>query len=170
MQDEIQQQLMALIECYRLRCLWFLAVALSEYQRGICQLIAANRRANAVSPTAGHATAQDRAPLSYTPKHLADKILTTRSTLHGERKPITVLFADVASFSTLADRLDPEDVHTLMDGCFAILTEQVHTYEGTINQFTGDGIMALFGAPIAHEDHAVRALSPSRWTTRSFPG
>ncbi len=97
-------------------------------------------------------------PRSYTPKHLADKILTSRSALLGERKPVTVLFADVAGFSTLADRLDPETVHTLMDGCFAILTEQVHAYEGTINQFTGDGIMALFGAPIAHEDHAVRAL------------
>jgi class 3 adenylate cyclase len=97
-------------------------------------------------------------PLSYTPKHLADKILTSRSALHGERKPVTVLFADVAGFSTLADRLEPENVHTLMDGCFALLTQQVHAYEGTINQFTGDGIMALFGAPIAHEDHAVRAL------------
>jgi class 3 adenylate cyclase/tetratricopeptide (TPR) repeat protein len=97
-------------------------------------------------------------PLSYTPRHLADKILTTRSALHGERKQVTVLFADVAGFSTLAERLEPEDVHTLMDGCFDILTQQVHAYEGTINQFTGDGIMALFGAPIAHEDHAVRAL------------
>ena len=69
-----------------------------------------------------------------------------------------MLFADVVGFSSLAERLDPEVIHEVMDGCFANLTEQVHRYEGTINQFTGDGIMALFGAPIAHEDHAVRAL------------
>ena len=101
--------------------------------------------------------AQTRSPLAYTPKHLAEKILTSRSALEGERKQVTVLFADVAGFSTLSARLDPEDVHTIMDGCFEILTQQVHRYEGTINQYTGDGIMALFGAPITHEDHAVRA-------------
>ena len=89
---------------------------------------------------------------------LADKILAMRSALEGERKQVTVLFADVVGFSTLAGPLDPEDVHTLMDGCFEILTQQVHRYEGTINQFTGDGIMALFGAPLTHEDHAMRAL------------
>ena len=97
-------------------------------------------------------------PQSYTPKHLAEKILTSRSALQGERKQVTVLFADVAGFSALSERLDPEDIHTVMDGCFELLTQQVHRYEGTINQFTGDGIMALFGAPITHEDHAVRAL------------
>ena len=105
-----------------------------------------------------HAAALDRSPLSYTPRHLAEKILTTRAALQGERKQVTVLFADVAGFSTLAESLEPETVHSLMDGCFAILTQQVHQYEGTINQYTGDGIMALFGAPITHEDHAVRAL------------
>ena len=114
--------------------------------------------ATAASPAVGRATAQERAPLSYTPKHLADKILTTRSALHGERKHVTVLFADVAGFSPLAERLEPDDLHQIMDGCFAILTDTVHYYEGTINQYTGDGIMALFGAPITHEDHAVRAL------------
>ena len=103
--------------------------------------------------------AQRSAPSpSYTPRHLADKILAMRSALEGERKQVTVLFADVVGFSTLAGPLDPEDVHTLMDGCFEILTQQVHRYEGTINQFTGDGIMALFGAPLMHEDHAIRAL------------
>jgi class 3 adenylate cyclase/tetratricopeptide (TPR) repeat protein len=102
-------------------------------------------------------TALQAAPLSYTPGHLAERILAGRSSLEGERKQVTVLFADVAGFTALSERLDPEAVHTLMDGCFAILSEQVHHYEGTINQFTGDGIMALFGAPIAHEDHAVRA-------------
>ncbi len=98
------------------------------------------------------------APQSYTPRHLAEKILTSRSALEGERKQVTVLFADVVGFSTLSERLDPEAIHTIMDGCFELLTRAVHRYEGTINQFTGDGIMALFGAPITHEDHTVRAL------------
>ena len=97
-------------------------------------------------------------PGTYTPKHLAEKILTSKSALEGERKQVTVLFADVVGFSTLAERLDPEAIHTIMDGCFELLTRAVHRYEGTVNQFTGDGIMALFGAPITHEDHAVRAL------------
>jgi class 3 adenylate cyclase len=102
--------------------------------------------------------ARQASPQSYTPKHLAEKILTSKAALEGERKQVTVLFADVVGFSTLSERLDPEAVHTIMDGCFELLTRAVHRYEGTINQFTGDGIMALFGAPIAHEDHAVRAL------------
>src|SRR5262245_54239045 len=102
--------------------------------------------------------ARPTAPVAYTPRHLAEKILTTRSALEGERKQVTVLFADVVGFSTLSERLDPEAVHTIMDGCFELLSRAVHRHEGTINQFTGDGIMALFGAPITHEDHAVRAL------------
>ena len=102
--------------------------------------------------------AQEPEPLSYTPQHLAEKILTSRSALEGERKQVTVLFADVAGFSTLSEQVDAEAVHSIMDGCFDILTRHVHHYEGTVNQFTGDGIMALFGAPITHEDHAVRAL------------
>ena len=73
---------------------------------------------------------------------LSDKILTTRGALEGERKQVTVVFADVARFSTLAEQVDPESVHTIMNGCFDILTRQAHHYEGTINQFTGDGIMA----------------------------
>ena len=96
-------------------------------------------------------------PLSYTPKHLADKILTTRSAIEGERKIVTVMFADVAGFSSISEKLDPEDIHAVMDGCFKILMDEIHRYEGTINQFTGDGVMSLFGAPIAHEDHAQRA-------------
>jgi class 3 adenylate cyclase/tetratricopeptide (TPR) repeat protein len=96
-------------------------------------------------------------PQSYTPKFLAEKILTTRSAMEGERKLVTVLFADVANFTTLSEKLDPEEVHGIMDGCFKILMDEIHKYEGTINQFTGDGVMALFGAPIAHEDHAQRA-------------
>lgn len=97
-------------------------------------------------------------PASYTPPYLASKILTSRNALEGERKHVTVLFADVAGFTTLSEHLEPEDIHLIMDGCFALLADKVHHYEGTINQFTGDGIMALFGAPIAHEDHASRAL------------
>ena len=96
-------------------------------------------------------------PQSYTPKFLADKILTIRSSIEGERKLVTVLFADVANYTAMAEKLDPETVHQTMDGCFNILMHEVHRYEGTINQFTGDGIMALFGAPVAHEDHAQRA-------------
>src|SRR6058998_219006 len=96
-------------------------------------------------------------PRTYTPKHLAQKILTSRSALEGERKQVTVLFADVKGSMELAEQVDPEEWHKIMDRFFAILAEGVHRFEGTVNQYTGDGIMALFGAPIAHEDHAQRA-------------
>jgi len=96
-------------------------------------------------------------PQSYTPKHLADKILNTRSAIEGERKLVTVLFADVANYTAMAEKLDPEEVHYIMDGCFKILMDEIHKLEGTINQFTGDGVMALFGAPVSHEDHAQRS-------------
>jgi predicted ATPase/class 3 adenylate cyclase len=96
-------------------------------------------------------------PESYTPRFLADKILTTRSSIEGERKLVTVFFADVAGYTSLSEKLDPEEVHQIMDGCFKILMDEIHRFEGTINQFTGDGVMALFGAPLAHEDHAQRA-------------
>jgi Adenylate and Guanylate cyclase catalytic domain len=101
--------------------------------------------------------AQERAPLSYTPVHLAEKILTSRSALAGERKQVTVLFADLkGSMELLADR-DPEEARRLLDPVLERLMTAVHRYEGTVNQVMGDGIMALFGAPLAHEDHAVRA-------------
>ena len=93
----------------------------------------------------------------YTPKHLADKILQSKSALEGERKQVTVLFADVKGSMELAEQLDPEQWHQILDRFFQILSEGVHRFEGTVNQYTGDGIMALFGAPIAHEDHAQRA-------------
>jgi class 3 adenylate cyclase len=96
-------------------------------------------------------------PLSYTPKYLAEKILTTRSALEGERKQVTVLFADVKGSMELTESVDPEEWHRILDRFFAILADGIHRFEGTINQFTGDGVMALFGAPIAHEDHAQRA-------------
>ena len=97
------------------------------------------------------------APEAYTPKHLADKILTSRAALEGERKQVTVLFADLkGSMELLADR-DPEEARKLLDPVLDRMMEAVHRYEGTVNQVMGDGIMALFGAPVAHEDHAVRA-------------
>ena len=96
-------------------------------------------------------------PLSYTPHHLAEKILTTRAALEGERKQVTVLFADVKGSMELAEQLDAEEWHRILERFFDILTAGVHRFEGTINQYTGDGVMALFGAPIAHEDHAQRA-------------
>src|SRR5438477_3686471 len=97
------------------------------------------------------------APETYTPKHLAEKILTSRSALEGERKQVTVLFADLkGSMELLADR-DPEEARKLLDPVLERMMAAVHGYEGTVNQVMGDGIMALFGAPVAHEDHAVRA-------------
>ena len=97
------------------------------------------------------------APEAYTPKHLAEKILTSKTALEGERKQVTVLFADLkGSMELLADR-DPEEARKLLDPVLEHMMEAVHRYEGTVNQVMGDGIMALFGAPLAHEDHAVRA-------------
>jgi class 3 adenylate cyclase len=107
----------------------------------------------ALAPTAQ----PQQAPLTYTPAYLAEKILTTRSALEGERKQVTVLFADLkGSMERLADR-DPEEARQLLDPVLERMMAAVHRYEGTVNQVMGDGIMALFGAPIAHEDHAVRA-------------
>src|SRR5262245_34814425 len=99
----------------------------------------------------------EKSPATYTPKHLAEKILGSRSALEGERKQVTVLFADVKGSMELAEQVDPEEWHTILDRFFQLLVAGVHRFEGTVNQFTGDGIMALFGAPIAHEDHAQRA-------------
>ena len=108
----------------------------------------------ATSPTAARVEAP---PESYTPKHLAEKILTSKAALEGERKQVTVLFADLkGSMELLADR-DPEEARKLLDPVLEHMMEAVHRYEGTVNQVMGDGIMALFGAPVAHEDHAVRA-------------
>jgi class 3 adenylate cyclase len=95
--------------------------------------------------------------LSYTPLYLADKILTTRSALEGERKHVTVLFADIKDSTELIRDLDPEDAQKLLDPAIHIMMEAVHRFEGTVNQVLGDGIMSIFGAPIAHEDHAARA-------------
>jgi len=96
-------------------------------------------------------------PEAYTPRHLAQRILSSKSALEGERKQVTVLFADLkGSMELLADR-DPEEARALLDPVLERMMDAVHHYEGTVNQVMGDGIMALFGAPVAHEDHAVRA-------------
>ena len=106
---------------------------------------------------AGPGPARFAVPESSTPKHLAEKILTSKSALEGERKQVTVLFADLkGSMELLADR-DPEEARKILDPVLERMMEAVHRYEGTVNQVMGDGVMALFGAPLAHEDHAVRA-------------
>src|SRR2546422_5167999 len=108
-------------------------------------------------PVSGPRASRFAAPESYTPKHLAEKILTSKSALEGERKQVTVLFADLkGSMELLADR-DPEEARKILDPVLERMMEAVHRYEGMVNQVMGDGIMALFGAPVAHEDHAVRA-------------
>ncbi|MGH8065527.1 MAG: ATP-binding protein [Candidatus Entotheonellia bacterium] len=103
------------------------------------------------------ATAQQLAPLSYTPSYLTEKILDARHRLEGERKQVTVLFADIKDSTELIRELDPEAAQQLLDPALRRMMDAVHRYEGTVNQVLGDGIMALFGAPIAHEDHALRA-------------
>ena len=110
-------------------------------------------------PVAGATPLEARfaSPQSYTPTHLAEKILTSKSALEGERKQVTVLFADVKSSMELAEQLDPEEFGAIMQRFFRIQSDGVERFEGFVDKFTGDGIMALFGAPIAHEDHAQRA-------------
>jgi class 3 adenylate cyclase len=112
-------------------------------------------------PAADSASVQarqpDTVPLTYTPPHLSDKILASRPALEGERKQVTVLFADLKDSTELIRGLDPEAAQQLLDPAIHIMMAAVHRFEGTVNQVLGDGIMALFGAPIAHEDHALRA-------------
>jgi class 3 adenylate cyclase/tetratricopeptide (TPR) repeat protein len=109
------------------------------------------------SAAAALASVQAQTPLTYTPPHLTDKILATRTTLEGERKQVTVLFADLKDSTELIRGLDPEAAQQLLDPALHRMMDAVHRFEGTVNQVLGDGIMALFGAPIAHEDHAMRA-------------
>jgi class 3 adenylate cyclase/tetratricopeptide (TPR) repeat protein len=116
-------------------------------------LVWTGQDASAAAP----APIQSQAPLVYTPPHLAEKILTSRSALEGERKQVTVLFADLKGSMELLADCDPEEARQLLDPVLERMMAAVHRYEGTVNQVMGDGIMALFGAPVAHEDHAVRA-------------
>jgi len=111
-------------------------------------------------PTADAASSRGAAqpePRAYTPQHLAEKILRSKSAIEGERKQVTILFADVSGSMTLADQVDAEVWHHILNDFFAVLSRGVHRFEGTIAQYAGDGIMAIFGAPISHEDHAQRA-------------
>ena len=114
----------------------------------------------AASPPTTAATpapAQERPPLAYTPSYLTEKIFASRASLEGERKQVTVLFADIKDSTELIRDLDPEAAQQLLDPAIHRMMDAVHRFEGTVNQVLGDGIMALFGAPIAHEDHALRA-------------
>ena len=110
-----------------------------------------------LQPVAADESSRFASPRDYTPRHLAEKILTSRAALEGERKQVTVLFADIKSSTELVVDRDPEQTQTLIGPVIEAMMEAVHRYEGTVNQVLGDGIMALFGAPLASEDHAVRA-------------
>src|SRR5919198_4506980 len=117
---------------------------------------AASTASATLAPVAGHQSVRE--PRAYPPPHLVEKILTSHAALQGERKQVTVLFCDLANNTGLAEQLGPEAMHTVLNQFFELALGAIHRYEGTINQFLGDGFMALFGAPIAHEDHARRAI------------
>jgi class 3 adenylate cyclase/tetratricopeptide (TPR) repeat protein len=109
-----------------------------------------------------------RSPREYTPLPLVERILAGRAAMEGERKQVTVLSADLAGFTSISSPLDPEEVYAFMRRCFDLMLEEVHRYEGTVTQFLGDGILALFGAPLAHEDHAQRAVHASLGIQRAL--
>ena len=111
----------------------------------------------AEAPSSTAATSASASPESYTPRHLAEKILAGRDALADERKQVTILFADVVGSTELIRDRDPEEAQRLLDGAVQVMMDAVHRYEGTVSRLMGDGLMAMFGAPIAHEDHAVRA-------------
>src|SRR5262249_4954094 len=127
---------------------------LDEAGRG---LVWTGHRGAALPATSAPVEPLGHAPLAYTPPYLAEKILASKSALEGERKQVTVLFADLKGSTELIRNLDPEQAQALLDPALHAMMDAVHRYEGTVNQVLGDGIMALFGAPLAHEDHAVRA-------------
>src|SRR5207245_4520405 len=108
-------------------------------------------------PVVPSSTTRFSSPSAYTPRYLADRILTSQTALEGERKQVTVLFADLQGSMQLLVERDPEEARELLDPILELMMDAVHWYEGTVNQVMGDGIMALFGAPLAQEDHAVRA-------------
>src|SRR5262249_45081474 len=120
-------------------------------------LVWTGETASVAAPATAPALVQAPAPLTYTPPHLTEKILAVRPALTGERKQVTVLFADLKDSTELIRGLDPEAAQQLLDPSLQRMMSAVHRFEGTVNQVLGDGIMALFGAPIAHEDHALRA-------------
>jgi class 3 adenylate cyclase/tetratricopeptide (TPR) repeat protein len=129
---------------------------------GACgnQLVTPDAASSEHSPPKPRATSV-RTPDAFVPdvpSHLAEKILSGRAALEGERRQVTVLFGDIANYTALSEKLDPEEVHRIIQRCFGLVAAEIHRFEGTINQYGGDGFMALFGAPIAHEDAARRAL------------
>ena len=138
------------------------------------QRLAVDERGNVLVWTGDTAAApapapvQAQAPLTYTPPHLAEKILTSRTALEGERKQVTVLFADLKDSTELIRGLDPEAAQQLLDPALRRMMDAVHRFEGTVNQELGDGIMALFGAPIAHEDHPRRAVHAALGIARAL--
>ena len=95
---------------------------------------------------------------SYIPSHLVEKIAQEARVGQGERRNVTILFADLSGFTSLSEKLDPEEIYSMLDGCFRGFVEEIYRYEGTVDKFTGDGLMALFGTPLAHEDDPERAL------------
>src|SRR5713101_8481771 len=111
-----------------------------------------------------HPTPNPQLPVSYTPRHLAERILAeqaameARGSTDGERQTITALFADIKDSTALIEDLDPEDARHIIDPVLQLMMDAVHRYEGYVAQSLGDGLFALFGAPIAHEDHPQRAL------------
>lgn len=132
----------------------------SRFCNGCGASLAGAARAPATAASLAERLSDATDPRSYTPRHLADRILTQKSALEGERKHVTVLFADLAGSTALAEHVgDPEQMHVLLDRAFRLMLEHVHGMEGTINQFTGDGVMALFGAPAAIEDAPRRAVA-----------
>ncbi len=124
--------------------------------------------ASAAAPSRAADAAVDQSPVSYTPRHLAERILVSRAAVEGERKPVTVLFCDLVGSTALAERLGPEGMHVLVNRFFEAALAEIHRYEGTVNQFLGDGFMALFGAPLAHEDHARRATLAALGVARAL--
>ncbi len=122
----------------------------------------------AAAPAAAPHPARPVAPESYTPRYLKERILASREALEGERKQVTVLFADIRGSLELIEGVDAEAARTILDSAVAAMSEAVHRYEGTVNKVLGDGIMALFGAPLAHEDHALRAAYAALAMQRSI--
>src|SRR5205823_6039089 len=149
----------AYLEDLKAELLYAYPHVVDEDSRGLAwtvEKVAASAAPAAPSSTTGHTPVRE--PHAYTPPHLVERILTSHAALEGERKQVTVLFCDLANSTGLAEQLGPETMHTVLNAFFAHALDAVHRYEGTINQFLGDGFMALFGAPIAHEDHARRAI------------
>jgi class 3 adenylate cyclase len=130
---------------------------MNQPQAKFCGACGAALSPRTQASTAPFLSSRPYEPLRYPPVHLAEKILQSKAALEGERKQVTVLFADLkGSMELLVDR-DPEEARQLLDPVLEGMMAAVHRFEGMVNQVMGDGIMALFGAPIAHEDHAVRA-------------